>query len=43
MTQRLDPYEIFADDEWQPAPEPIVPMPTAQESDQTMDQYHQAA
>lgn len=43
MTERLDPYEIYADDEWEPTSEPIAITRTAQEADQVIDQYHRAA
>jgi hypothetical protein len=43
MTQRLDPYEIFADDEWEPTADPIATIPAVEESDQVIDQYDQAA
>ncbi|HJP72853.1 MAG TPA: hypothetical protein VJ914_01210 [Pseudonocardiaceae bacterium] len=43
MTERLDPYEIYADDEWQPTADTIAIITAAQESDQVIDQYQQAA
>lgn len=43
MTERLDPYEIYAEDEWQPTADTIAIVTAAQESDQVNDQYQQAA